>query len=296
VVTFSSGYLANLAFIPAFLGAVAMLDEDRPRSTVLAALLLGAGGLAHPLFFLIGALVLLVAAVGTARVRPGEARRLAGAVIGGGARRLALLSRPRPPVDTMTPRMSVAHELRRTNCSSPLTRYVQWSSPACLLGAPGAEGTSGDPPRPGNHRVPSLRSRAGDPAHRSLPLASPCRCSPRWLERSTAACDQRPGVVLVVGLTCSCRWPGDRVTASLPCLRPRSGRHARRGSRRQRTARIPVDALGAPPSGEPRHHILSERATDLICDVVGGPTARPMVRPTSAPGADAHLRRGSDSA
>jgi hypothetical protein len=58
------GYLANLAFTVVFLSAVLLLSApgDR-RSTVAAALVLGAGGLLHPQFLLLGAAILVVASV-----------------------------------------------------------------------------------------------------------------------------------------------------------------------------------------------------------------------------------------
>jgi hypothetical protein len=152
----AAGYLANLVFVPAFLASATMLDEGGRRSTVLAALLLGAGGLAHPLFFLIGAIVLLVAAVGAARAEPGQARSLATAVIGGGAVMgaglLALLVGPRPPrVDTSKDaflrRAGLTAELRgayRDRFVQRWARYVQWVAiPLAILGSSRAEGNAG---------------------------------------------------------------------------------------------------------------------------------------------------------
>ena len=152
----AAGYLANLAFVPAFLAAAAMLDEDRRRSTILATIALGAGGLAHPLFFLLGALVLLVAAASAVRIDPREARRLAGAAVGGGAivgvGLLALLVGPRPPeVDTSKDaflrRAGLGGELRsayRDRFIHRWTRYVQWLSvPLAFAGSSRAGGTAG---------------------------------------------------------------------------------------------------------------------------------------------------------
>ena len=152
----AAGYLANLAFVPPFLAAIAMLDEDRRRATVLAAIALGAGGLAHPLFFLLGALVLLVAAAGALHSAPADARRFAGVAAGGGAivgaGLLALLAGPRPPeVDTSKDaflrRAGLGGELRaayRDRFVQRWTRYVQWLSvPLALAGLPRAAGTAG---------------------------------------------------------------------------------------------------------------------------------------------------------
>jgi hypothetical protein len=152
----AAGYLANLAFVPSFLAAIASLDEDRRRATVLAAIALGAGGLAHPLFFLLGALVLLVAAAGAMRSGSAEARRLAGAAVGAGAivgaGLLALIAGPRPPeVDTSKDgflrRAGLGDELREAYRERLLLRwprYVPWLSvPLAFVGAPGAEGVVG---------------------------------------------------------------------------------------------------------------------------------------------------------
>jgi hypothetical protein len=152
----AAGYLANLAFVPAFLAAVALLDEDRRRATVLAALALGAGGLAHPLFFVLGALILLVAAAAAFRSRPAEAWRLAVAAAGGGAivgaGLLALFAGPRPPeVDTSKDaflrRAGLGGELRaayRERFVLRWTRYVQWLSvPLAFVGMSRAVGTAG---------------------------------------------------------------------------------------------------------------------------------------------------------
>jgi hypothetical protein len=47
----AAGYLANLAFAALFLAAAVTLGRAERRATVAAAVLLGASGLAHPLFF-----------------------------------------------------------------------------------------------------------------------------------------------------------------------------------------------------------------------------------------------------
>lgn len=152
----AAGYLANLAFVPPFLAAITLLDEDRRRATVLAAIALGAGGLAHPLFFVLGAVVLLVTAAGALRSRPAEARRLAGTAVGAGAivgaGLLTLVAGPRPPeVDTSKDaflrRAGLGGELRsayRDRFVQRWERYVQWLSvPLALAGLSGATGTAG---------------------------------------------------------------------------------------------------------------------------------------------------------
>ncbi len=58
----AGGYLANLAFVAAFLAAAALLARRTRRGALAAAVLLGGGGLAHPEFFAFGVLVLLVTA------------------------------------------------------------------------------------------------------------------------------------------------------------------------------------------------------------------------------------------
>ena len=58
----ADGYLANLVYAACFLAAAAGLARRTPRGTAAAALLLGAGGLAHPQFFVVGGAVLLLTA------------------------------------------------------------------------------------------------------------------------------------------------------------------------------------------------------------------------------------------
>jgi hypothetical protein len=58
----AAGYVANLAFALAFLGAAACLARRTKRGTIAAAILLGGGALSHPQFFVVGATIL----VGTA--------------------------------------------------------------------------------------------------------------------------------------------------------------------------------------------------------------------------------------
>ena len=87
----AAGYLANLAFAAPFIAAAVCLAVGTRRGVVAAAIALGGGGLAHPQFFLIGALVLAaVAAWSLARHERGwqsDAGRVAVATIGGRRRR-----------------------------------------------------------------------------------------------------------------------------------------------------------------------------------------------------------------
>ncbi|MCA1727136.1 MAG: hypothetical protein LC722_05650 [Actinobacteria bacterium] len=102
----ASGYLANLLFAVLFLAAIAVVVGRRER-IVLGALLLGAAGLAHGLFMVVGAGVLgggAVLRLLTAREDRGLARqdlaRLGGAALGGAAiagAGFVLASLGRPP-------------------------------------------------------------------------------------------------------------------------------------------------------------------------------------------------------
>ncbi len=59
----ANGYISNLAFTLAFLAAASALATREARGAMAAALLLGAGGLLHPQFFFLGAVILVVVAV-----------------------------------------------------------------------------------------------------------------------------------------------------------------------------------------------------------------------------------------
>jgi hypothetical protein len=143
----AAGYLANLANAAAFLAAAVALAEATRRSPWVAAGALAAAGLAHPLFFFLGAAVLLLAAAPAWRADRAEALRVGGAVLGGGALLgaglLALLAGPRPPeVDTSRDaflrRAGLGGELRSAYLDRLVqrwTRYVQWASlPLAALG------------------------------------------------------------------------------------------------------------------------------------------------------------------
>jgi hypothetical protein len=152
----AAGYLANLAFAAAFLTAAAMLTTRTRAGAVGAAAVLGAGGLAHPLFFLVGAGVMLLSAAFAWRVDRAEALRVGGAALGGGAvlgaGLLALLSGPGPlEVDTSKDaflrRADLTAELRSAYLDRFVhrwTRYVQWASlPLAIAGLRPAVGFLG---------------------------------------------------------------------------------------------------------------------------------------------------------
>ena len=152
----AAGYLANLAIVAAFLACCTLLDEGRGRSAVLAALVLAGGGLAHPLFFLLAAVILLVAGATAWRSDRREAARLSRTAIGGGAIvGLGLLAVSVGPsaldVDTSKDaflrRAGLASELRSAYLDRFIhrwTRYVQWVSvPLAIVGFGEAAGTAG---------------------------------------------------------------------------------------------------------------------------------------------------------
>jgi hypothetical protein len=143
-----AGYLSNLAFAVVFLAALAVLAERSPGAPAAAAVLVGAGGLTHPLFLLVGSAVLVLAgllALGSDRE---ETRRSVVAVVGGvlvaGVGWLAMRVGP-PMLQTDTSQDAF---LRRAGLGDTLahayrdrlihrwTRYVQWASvPLAAIGA-----------------------------------------------------------------------------------------------------------------------------------------------------------------
>ncbi|HEX2424921.1 MAG TPA: hypothetical protein VHM47_03455 [Actinomycetota bacterium] len=148
-----AGYVSNLVFAVPFIAVLVVLGSPSRRSTIAAAIVLGAAALAHPLFFAVGVGVLLVAgalAFGSAR---DETWRAVGASAGGGAiLGLGFLSMLAGPsilrVDT-----SQDAFLRRAGLGDTLahayrdrlihrwTRYVQWASvPLALFAASRPEG------------------------------------------------------------------------------------------------------------------------------------------------------------
>lgn len=152
----AAGYLANLAMVTAFLASCALLDQGERRPAVLAALVLAGGGLAHPLFFLLGTAILLVAAATAWRGDRGEAARLAGTAFCGGALLglgLLAVSTGPPPLDVDTSkdaflrRAGLTAELRSAYADRFIhrwTRYVQWASvPMAIAGFGDAAGAAG---------------------------------------------------------------------------------------------------------------------------------------------------------
>jgi hypothetical protein len=86
----AGGYVANLAFALAFVAAAAALARRSRRGVLAAILLLGGGGLSHPQFFLVGAGILLIAALAAWILEPehgwrSDAGRVVEALVGGGA-------------------------------------------------------------------------------------------------------------------------------------------------------------------------------------------------------------------
>ncbi|MGZ8585468.1 MAG: hypothetical protein ACXWXP_08330, partial [Actinomycetota bacterium] len=147
----AAGYLANLAFAAPFVAASVLLAVGTPRSTLAAAIALGGGGLAHPQFFAIGALVLVAVAVWSLVRRErgwqSDAGRVAVATLGGGAVVVAgLLAMSIGParlaVDTSKDgflrRVGMTDAVRHAYLERTLhrwTRYVQWLGlPLAALG------------------------------------------------------------------------------------------------------------------------------------------------------------------
>jgi hypothetical protein len=147
----AAGYVANLAFAATFIAAAVCLAVGTRRGVVAAAIASGGGGLTHPQFFLIGALIF--AAVGAwslARHERGwqsDAGRVAVATIAGGAivwaGLLAMTIGPaRLAVDTSKDsflrRAGMHDAVRHAYLERTLhrwTRYVQWLAlPLAALG------------------------------------------------------------------------------------------------------------------------------------------------------------------
>ncbi len=153
----AAGYLANLAFAAPFIAAAVCLATGARRGTIVAALALGGGGLAHPQFFVIGALVLAGVAVWSlARGERGwsaDAGRVTSAALGGGGivggGLLAMAIGPaRLVVDTSRDgflrRAGMTDAVRHAYLERAIdrwTRYVQWL--ALPLAALGSTRTSG---------------------------------------------------------------------------------------------------------------------------------------------------------
>jgi hypothetical protein len=147
-----SGYLANLALAATFLAAAsALASAAGHRGVIAAAALLGAGGFAHPQFFLVAIVILGLTAgfswrdhEGGWRSEPGRAAAAilgAGAVVGAGF--LALLAGPAvlrvdTSRDAFLRRAGMLETLRslyRDRFVHRAARYVQWVSvPLAVLG------------------------------------------------------------------------------------------------------------------------------------------------------------------
>lgn len=152
----AAGYLANLLQAVAFLAATVGLAERTRRGAWVGAGLLAVGGLAHPVFFVLSAAILLTAAAASWRGDRNQAGRVTGSTLAGaaiaGVGLLALVSGPSPlAVDTSRDAF-----LRRAGLGSELrgiyvdrfvqrwTRYVQWASvPLAAAGLRRAEGFLG---------------------------------------------------------------------------------------------------------------------------------------------------------
>lgn len=152
----AGGYFGNLVFAVTFLAAVALIAPARARvAPPAAAILLGAGGLAHPMFFVVGIVVLLA---GFGLTRDPEARgRIWMSATGGtvlvGAGLLAMLMGPRPvasdtSADAFLRRAGFGGELRGEylrRFGRHWSRYVPWLSlPLAWFGRRGTD----DPVRP----------------------------------------------------------------------------------------------------------------------------------------------------
>jgi hypothetical protein len=136
----AAGYLANLAMAAAFLAAAVALADGTRRAAYLAAGILAAGGLAHPLFFMLAAVILLLAVAMTWRDDRAQAGRVAGATAGAGvlvgAGLLSVLIGPSSlDVDTSRDaflrRAGLGGELRAAYLDRFIhrwARYVQWAS------------------------------------------------------------------------------------------------------------------------------------------------------------------------
>jgi hypothetical protein len=151
-----AGYVANLVQVATFLAALVALAEATRRGAWLAGAMLGAGALAHPLFFGVALAILAVATATAWRGDRDDAVRIAGAVaLGAGlaaAGLLALLVGPAAPdVDTSRDaflrRAGLTGELRGAYLDRFVhrwARYVQWASlPLAVAGVTRSAGTAG---------------------------------------------------------------------------------------------------------------------------------------------------------
>ncbi len=145
-----AGYVANLVFVAPYLAAAVALGRRTTRGAVAAAVLLGGGGLAHPQFFLVGLVVLLVTAGWSALLEhrfawTSDAGRTFGAVAGGvavvGVGFLATLIGPSriggdTSKDALLRRMSRWSDLRRVylaRLNDNWHRYAPFVSPPLAI-------------------------------------------------------------------------------------------------------------------------------------------------------------------
>jgi hypothetical protein len=152
-----AGYLATAAAVAPFIAAAAMIAQRTRRSTIAAALLLGAAGLAHPVFFLIDAVVLAAAAAWSAiegeRGRGSDLGAIGAALLGGAAilvvGTIARALGPAPPdVDTSRDaflrRAGFLDSLRSSyveRFAEVWQRYAPWASvPLAAVGLPWIRG------------------------------------------------------------------------------------------------------------------------------------------------------------
>ncbi|MEX0833118.1 MAG: hypothetical protein WD276_04490 [Actinomycetota bacterium] len=99
----AGGYFANLVFAALFLAAAALLATT--DASIAAAALFGAGGLAHPLFFVVGLVILVLTALASRRrgtsILEGDSGKVLVTAVGGGvlvgAGLAALFRGPNPP-------------------------------------------------------------------------------------------------------------------------------------------------------------------------------------------------------
>ena len=152
----AAGYLANLALAATFVAAAVLIASETRAGAIGAAIVLGAGGLAHPLFLVVAiAILVATAALGWRGDRLGSIRTVA-AASGAGAIGAAAWFATRigpAPLDVDTSRDAF---LRRVGLVDVLrsayldrlvdrwARYVQWASvPLAAIGAPLATGFVG---------------------------------------------------------------------------------------------------------------------------------------------------------
>jgi hypothetical protein len=155
----AAGYVANLAFAAPFIAATVCLAAGTRRAAIAAAVLLGGGGLAHPQFFLVGAVILAgVAAWSLLRHERGwssDAGRVTIATLGGGAfvgAGLVALTGGPPRLGGDTSKDGFLRRAGRLDALSSeyverflrrWARYVQWLSiPLAALGFMRTSGTA----------------------------------------------------------------------------------------------------------------------------------------------------------